>query len=617
MRTGLFTSPHFIRYNERIRRRGREVDDAALVAAFERIEAARGTTTLTFFEYNTLAALLIFAARPVDVAVLEVGLGGRLDATNLLDADVAVLASVGFDHRDWLGDTLEQIGAEKAGIFRAGRPAVLGTPEMPASVFAALGRLEAQAVVAERDFSWRTRGARWDYDGLGVTLHDLPAPALAGAIQYRNAATAIAAMQSLGARARRARRGSRARPASRRRSMRHVVSGALAQVRLAGRFQIVPGAVEWILDIAHNEPAAQVLAAQLAARPPPGGAGARTFAVIGVLADKDAAGHRRCAGTGHRPLDHVRAAGPRGSSGAQLAERLARPAATVQLAASVTEGCALAQAARRRRRPRPGVRLGLHRGPGARVASDILIARAGCAACVRGPLPRLAFAVSPPFWSGPGERTADGRHHPRGPDRVAGARAVDRSGPVRAAGRDRSRLRRVRHYAPTPSISPTTRPRAAPPPRRSRPGAAGTAERAGGGAERPARERGTFRHDLRGPRPRSPPAAHAAGSASAPPAATAPRPARVPSSAPARQASAAPAPGSGGAEQWVVQLGSFASRANAEHLAQQVRAGGFQASVSQAATGRKLYRVRVGPVRDRAAAGTSRHGCGRPAIRAR
>src|SRR5580704_6969969 len=132
-RVGLFTSPHLVRYHERIRVDAAEVDDAALIGAFERIEAARGATTLTFFEYNTLAALLIFAAREVDIAVLEVGLGGRLDATNLVDADVAVLVSVGFDHRDWLGDTLEQIGAEKAGIFRRDRPAVLGTADLPAT----------------------------------------------------------------------------------------------------------------------------------------------------------------------------------------------------------------------------------------------------------------------------------------------------------------------------------------------------------------------------------------------------------------------------------------------------------------------------------------------------
>src|SRR6266436_2133565 len=175
--TGMFTSPHFIRYNERIRVNGDEVGDQELIAAFERIEAARGAITLTFFEYNTLAALLIFAQRAVDVAVLEVGLGGRLDATNLVAADVAVVASVGLDHRDWLGDTLELIGAEKAGIFRPGKPAVLGTPDMPASVF----------------------GERWDYDGPGVSLRALPPSALAGSIQYRNAATAIAALEALAA----------------------------------------------------------------------------------------------------------------------------------------------------------------------------------------------------------------------------------------------------------------------------------------------------------------------------------------------------------------------------------------------------------------------------------
>src|ERR1700681_4175448 len=164
--TGMFTSPHFIRYNERIRVNGDEVGDQELIAAFERIEAARGAITLTFFEYNTLAALLIFAQRAVDVAVLEVGLGGRLDATNLVAADVAVVASVGLDHRDWLGDTLELIGAEKAGIFRASKPAVLGTPSMPASVFATIAALGARALVAERDFSWRVSAAGWDYDGL-------------------------------------------------------------------------------------------------------------------------------------------------------------------------------------------------------------------------------------------------------------------------------------------------------------------------------------------------------------------------------------------------------------------------------------------------------------------
>jgi dihydrofolate synthase/folylpolyglutamate synthase len=348
--TGMFTSPHFIRYSERIRVGGSEVSDAELVAAFERIEAARGATTLTFFEYNTLAALCIFTQRRVDIAVLEVGLGGRLDATNLVDADAAVLVSVGFDHRDYLGETLELIGAEKAGIFRAGRPAVLGTPQMPHSVFAALTSAGAHAIVAERDFRWRVTPAGWDFDGLGLSLRALPPSALAGAIQYRNAATAIAAVQALriaeGARPAAARLGERL-PAVDERS----VAAALAAVRLAGRFQIVPGEVEWILDIAHNEPAARVLAAQLRERPLPRTAQAprpgRTFAVIGVLADKDA--HAIAAALADVIDCWIACAlpGPRGASATQLAARLGQPAARVELAGSVEAGCELARASAR------------------------------------------------------------------------------------------------------------------------------------------------------------------------------------------------------------------------------------------------------------------------------
>jgi dihydrofolate synthase/folylpolyglutamate synthase len=343
-RTGVFTSPHLIRYNERIRVAGSEATDAELIAAFERIEAARGATTLTFFEYNTLAALAIFARAQVEVAVLEVGLGGRLDATNLVAADAAVLASVGFDHREWLGDTLELIGAEKAGIFRGHRPAVLGTPQMPASVYGAIARVGALAVVAERDFSWQIGVTGWDYRGLALTLRSLPPSALAGAIQYRNAATAIAALEAL-------RSSETARPevrlATRLAALNeHAVAAALQRVRLPGRFQIIPGKVEWILDIAHNEPAAQVLAAQLRERPlPQSAAGAgRTFGVIGVLADKDAAAiGAALAGVIDRWIVCT-LPGPRGTSAAELAARLVPPAAPIELAGSVTAGCELARA---------------------------------------------------------------------------------------------------------------------------------------------------------------------------------------------------------------------------------------------------------------------------------
>jgi len=362
--TGMFTSPHFIHYNERIRVDGVEIGDAELSNAFERIESARGTTTLTFFEYNTLAALLIFADRAVDVAILEVGLGGRLDATNLIDADVAVVCSIGFDHQDWLGDSLELIGAEKAGIFRSGRPAVLGTQDMPASVFSIIARLDAHAVVAGKDFTWRVGRPqeiepgeppepRWSYDGLRLSLRELPPSALAGSIQYRNAATALAALEALGLSAT---SGTRApgvrRPVSLALTER-TVAQALRGVRLAGRFQIVAvDAVEWILDIAHNEPAAHVFAGHLRERslprPPRGRSGkGRTLAVVGILGDKDA-----------RAIAHALAAfvdhwivcslpGPRGVPAEELARRLGLPLADITLAATVAAGCEIARATAR------------------------------------------------------------------------------------------------------------------------------------------------------------------------------------------------------------------------------------------------------------------------------
>jgi dihydrofolate synthase/folylpolyglutamate synthase len=343
--TGMFTSPHFLRYNERIRVDGVEVGDAELVDGFERIESARGSTTLTFFEFNALAALVIFADRRVDVAILEVGLGGRLDAVNLVDADVAVVCSIGFDHRDYLGDTLEQIGAEKAGIFRSGRPAVLSTPDMPASVYSVIESLGAKAVVAGRDFSWDAEtGDRWSYHGLRGVLRDLPPSALAGSIQFRNASAALAAIESLDA-------GYRLNE--------QTVSRALSDVRLAGRFQVVPGPVEWILDIAHNEPAARVFAQHVRERPMPGvgsdvrgavgGVGAgrrgRTFAVVGILADKDA---REIAAALAPLVDHwvlCTLPGTRGSTASDLANRLELPSEQVTLASSVEEGCGAAQAA--------------------------------------------------------------------------------------------------------------------------------------------------------------------------------------------------------------------------------------------------------------------------------
>ena len=353
--SGVFTSPHFIRYNERIQVGGVEVSDDELVAAFERIELARGTTTLTFFEYNVLAALIVFAARAVDVAILEVGLGGRLDAVNLVDADVAIVCSIGFDHRDYLGDTLDLIGTEKAGIFRPGRPAVLGTDDMPASVYSAITTLQARPVIAGKDFTWHVeetlrggasaaRGAHWSYNGLRRSLQHLPPSALTGSIQYRNAATALAAIEAFetvvptfavtpGRRLAPALRGTIA-------LTEHTVGEALRNVRLPGRFQAVQvGPVEWILDIAHNEPAAAIFVRHVRELPAKG----RTFAVVGILGDKDAGAIARLV---EPVVDHwilCALPGPRGTSAEELARRMSLPDSSVTLAASVEEGCEVAR----------------------------------------------------------------------------------------------------------------------------------------------------------------------------------------------------------------------------------------------------------------------------------
>jgi len=351
-RAGSLTSPHLLRYNERVRIDGREASDDELVGAFDRIEAARGATTLTFFEYNTLAALAVFADREVDVAVLEVGLGGRLDAVNIVDADVAVLCSIGFDHRDWLGDTLDAIGAEKAGIFRPGRPAVLGTPQMPASVFASAERLGTRLTIAERDFAWSVaEDDRWSYRGLASSLDGLPRPALAGRIQYRNAATALAAYESLAASGSPAARGSGAAhgpPAGLRPLDGRRVAEALRAVRLQGRFQTVrlpvpgstaPDTVEWILDVSHNEPAAQVLEENLRMKRVEG----RTYAVCSILSDKDVEAIGRAIAPAIDAWILCGFSGPRGSTASELAARLAGSVSRPRLAASVGEGLSLAR----------------------------------------------------------------------------------------------------------------------------------------------------------------------------------------------------------------------------------------------------------------------------------
>jgi dihydrofolate synthase/folylpolyglutamate synthase len=330
-RVGLFTSPHLVRYNERVQVNGAQVSDAALLAAFERIESARAAITLTFFEYNTLAALEVFRQAAVGVAVLEVGLGGRLDAANIIDADVAVVCSIGLDHRDWLGATLEEIGAEKAGVFRQRQKVVLGSAAMPDSVWRAARELDCEVWCAQRDFNWRIHGdgaagQPWDYVSTVCSLEALPAPVLAGAVQYRNASSALTVVQLLGL------PGACDRATS---------AHGLQRAQLPGRFQIVPGEVEWILDVAHNEPAAQVLASALLARPCQG----RSIAVMGMLSDKDAAA---VVGALDPLIDHWLLAGiddePRGLAAAALQARLPALRGPIELPGNVAAACERARA---------------------------------------------------------------------------------------------------------------------------------------------------------------------------------------------------------------------------------------------------------------------------------
>ncbi|MBS1200107.1 MAG: dihydrofolate synthase / folylpolyglutamate synthase [Proteobacteria bacterium] len=322
---GCFTSPHLVRYNERIRIGGRPVDDADLVAAFARIDAARGETSLTFFEWNALAAFSILEGAGLDVAVLEVGLGGRLDAVNAVDADVAAVVSVALDHCEWLGDTVDEIGREKAGIFRQGRPAVFGDRQMPWSVAAVASAVGARLRRLGIDFDFVERPDGWDYVGTGSRRAELPLPAIGGAAQLGNAATALAVLEA-------------AEPGLL--VPDDAVKSGLARARLAGRFQVVPGPPEWILDVAHNRDAARVLARSLAMRSCRG----RTLAVCGMLADKDVAGVAREMSPGVDEWIAVGVGGPRALDAAALAGRLGQAIGkSVQQAADVAGGLALAR----------------------------------------------------------------------------------------------------------------------------------------------------------------------------------------------------------------------------------------------------------------------------------
>ena len=279
-RTGLFTSPHLQRYNERIRIAQQDISDESLCSAFARINTARADISLTYFEFNTLAALLTFTTAELDVWVLEVGMGGRLDAVNVVDADVAIVTSVGIDHTEWLGDTVERIGREKAGVLRPHRPALFASAAMPQSVQTVADELAAVLFRAQRDFGFTADHDQWhwwmNHDSGRIQLHALPLPGIQGAIQIWNASAALTALHILSARL----------PMTR-----DAIDNGLRQVRLPGRFQIItcptlPG-VEWILDVAHNPMSATILAEHLQVYRRDKGDDGRVVAIIGVLADKD------------------------------------------------------------------------------------------------------------------------------------------------------------------------------------------------------------------------------------------------------------------------------------------------------------------------------------------
>lgn len=302
-RTGCFTSPHLLHYRERVRVGMRVADDAAHCAAFAEVERARGDTALTYFEFSTLAALRIFAEGQVDVAILEIGLGGRLDAVNIVDGDCSIVVSVDLDHMEYLGPDRESIGREKAHIYRPGRPALYGEKDPPASLVQHAAGIGAPLQVLGRDFGFSAQGQQWQFFSPAGKRHSLPIPALRGPYQLANASVVLAALDAL-------------------RDKLPIAQGdvrrGLLEVELAGRLQVLPGRPVIILDVGHNPHAARVLEDALGTM----GFFERTIAVFAMLRDKDSGA---VAAIVRQRIDHWYLAGlggERGMSSAQLAVKV-------------------------------------------------------------------------------------------------------------------------------------------------------------------------------------------------------------------------------------------------------------------------------------------------------
>jgi dihydrofolate synthase / folylpolyglutamate synthase len=268
---GCYTSPHLLNYNERVRIANKQANDAELCASFENIEQVRGDIPLTYFEFGTLAAVQCFIEHKVEIAILEVGLGGRMDAVNAFDNDCAVIASVDIDHTDYLGGTREQIAFEKAGIIRSGKVAICSDTDVPQAIVDHVAKIGAELWRVGHEFSYISHKGQWDYRSNVSRRNALPYPALRGEFQLRNASAALAALDVFRKRL----------PVSM-----NAIRNGLVELSLPGRFQIVPGKPSLILDVAHNPHAARSLAQNLAGLPP----SPYTWAVFSMLGDKDIAG---------------------------------------------------------------------------------------------------------------------------------------------------------------------------------------------------------------------------------------------------------------------------------------------------------------------------------------
>ncbi len=331
-KTGFYSSPHLVHFNERVRLDANSVTDADFVAAFETVEAARCSMVpippLTYFEYVTLAALSMFARANLDVAILEVGLGGRLDAVNIVDADVSIVVSVDLDHQSYLGNTIEKIGLEKAHIYRAGRAAIFADVNPPSTLLAYAAQIGADLRLLNRDFRYSRMDGQWQFFGRDTARHSLPFPALRGGYQLKNASAALAALETLHDKL----------PVS----QAHIKRGLL-EVAWPGRLQVLPGRPTVVLDVAHNPHAARALHDALGTM----GFFENTIAVFGMLGDKDI---DQVIGIMKDRIDFwcvaglEKSAGARGATSETLAQKLLAHGAAGKFSQHVSIGSALAAA---------------------------------------------------------------------------------------------------------------------------------------------------------------------------------------------------------------------------------------------------------------------------------